>query len=610
MNAVRRSLRVVLAAAALAVGGSVIVQRAAATRSCGPNRLTLTVLGRTLGPGAHGRQLCVALPAAPRDDAATRQFALRLLVDPAFTSGRVRRALRSAVGRRRSNAVRRGLLGALEPRARAARPSETSTTTVDGVTTTQTVTGSDPDELGSGVRTVVSGKVTGRGEDEAYVKRCPSAEGTVPGQRRYLINTSYAVEALGKRIDITQLLGWEGKLEAHVGDDGRLKDFKYEATGFLEVRSTLSTSTGRLISHMPTRVFRWVLSREGIDPRRPAVGGADFAKSVKWNARGPKGATLGPDEAEGVVKGVVLTEQDLSERGASLYLQAEQSWYDRAECLKAEFNPQSLSGDAGQAFGVDVTVRQVFDKAEVDIHLKAEAGFAAGACAGSIAPAEADAKVGAPAHVTYTAARECGDQDTWPDQMRVEGVSRRGRVSDLQDGAFRRVRMPKAYVGSVSATAENGESWQATGVMFTQAGRPDQYALAGGGATWQLHFEQPGCTSTAGPAQFSLDPGMRDGYDTGAAPGGAILWRLHEGPPRYAAYGTWGKRVMAHMSCPPDFSLDLPYDVEPWWFSTSETEANTTTYRAADPNAALQGTITGTWSGVHITWTWDLAPQY
>jgi hypothetical protein len=602
---------VLLVAAALAVGGLLIVQRAAATKPCKQHSVALTVSGRTLAAGGHGKRLCVRVPKVRSGDAARRAFAVRLLVDPALATGVVRRALGSARGRKQRNKLRRRLLNALAPVARAARPIETSTTTVDGVTTKQTLTGHDPDELGSGVSTVMSGKAAGRGEDHAFVKRCPSAEGKVPGERRYLVTTSFTVETMGKRIDVTEQLGWEAKLEAHVGDDARLKDFRYDATGHFEFSAAVYSSTGRFIARQPTRVFRWVITREGIDPRHPGVSAEDFIRSVKWNARGPKGSTFDAQDSEAIVKGVVLTEQDLAERGSSLYLQAEQSWYDRAECLKAEFDPASLDGDGGQSFGVDTRVRQVFEKVEVDIRLKAEVGYEPGGCPGGVSPGEADAKVGAPAHFTYTAASDCGDSETWPDKMRVEGVSKRGRVIDLLSGTFKRLRMPKAYVGTVSGTADNGESWEVTGVTYNQAGRVDLYELAAGGATWQLHLEQSGCTSTAGPAQFSASPNSSDGYDNGTTkPAGGIGWDLHSGSPRYYAYGTWGKQITAHMSCPPDFALDFPYDVEPWWFSTQETEANTTTYRTADPNSNLQGTATGTWSGAHITWTWSLAPRY
>ena len=601
-----------LVAAALAVGGSLIVQRAAATKPCKEHRVALTASGRTLAASGHGKRLCVRVPKVRSGDAARRAFAVRLLVDPALATGVVRRALGSAKGRKQRNKLRRRLLNALAPMARAARPTETSTTTVDGVTTKQTLTAHDPDELGGGVSSVMSGKVTGRGEDHAFVKRCPSAEGKVPGDRHYLVTTSFTVETMGKRIDVTEELGWDAKLEAHVGDDARLKDFRYDATGHIEFKAVLYSSTGRFIARQPTRVFRWVITREGIDPRHPGVSAEDFIRSVKWNARGPKGSTFDAQDGEAIVNGVVLTDQDLADRGSSLYLQAEQSWYDRAECLKAEFDPASLNGDGGQSFGVDTRVRQVFEKVEVDSRLKAEVGYEPGGCPGGVSPGEADAKVGAPAHFTYTAASDCGDSETWPDKMRVDGVSKRGRVIDLLSGTFKRLRMPKAYVGTVSGTADNGESWEASGVTYNQAGRPDLYELAGGGATWQLYTDQPpGCTGTAGPAQFSLSPNSSDGYDHGTTkPAGAIGWDLHSGSPRYYAYGTWGKQITAHMSCPPDFALDFPYDVEPWWFSTQETEANSTTYRTANPNSNLQGTATGTWSGAHITWTWNLAPQY
>lgn len=609
----QRSLHALVVAAALAVGGLFVVQHAAAAKACRNHRIALTVSGRTVSASGHGKRLCVRVPKIAHSDAARRALAVGLLVDPAFATGLVRRALSSGKGRRRRNAVRRRLLDVLgrAPAAHAARTTETSITTADGVTTKLTLTGPDPDELGAGVSRQVSGRATGGGEDKLFVKRCPSGEGKVPGERRYTVDATFTIETMGKRIVVTEELGWEAKLEAHVGDDARLKDFRYDATGFIETKADVYSSTGRFIAHSPTRVVRWVIAREGIDPRHPGIDAQQFLRTVTWNARGPKGSSFDAQMGDGLVKGLILTDQDLADRGSSLYLQAEQSWYDRAECLKAEFAPESLSGDGGQAFGVDTKVRQVFEKVEADVHLKADVGYEPGGCPGSVSPGEGDARPGAPAHFTYTAANDCGDSQTWPDKMRVEGFSKRGRVVDFLNGTFKRLVMPKAYVGTVSGTTDQGESWEATGVRYNQAGRPDLYELADGSATWQLHVEQPGCTGTAGPATFSLSPNSADGYDAGTTkPGGGILWDLNSASPRYAAFGTWGKQITAHMVCPPDFSLDFPYDVMPWWFSTSETSANTTTYRTANPNAALQGTATGSWSGANITWTWNLAPQY
>ena len=63
------------------------------------------------------------------------------------------------------------------------------------------------------------------------------------------------------------------------------------------------------------------------------------------------------------------------------------------------------------------------------------------------------------------------------------------------------------------------------------------------------------------------------------------------------------------MSCPPDFTMDYSYDVAPFWFSTFDPQTNSSPpKRPADPNANLQGTATGSWSGYNLTWTWNLAP--
>ena len=260
---------------------------------------------------------------------------------------------------------------------------------------------------------------------DVFVKQCPDANGIVPGdlKGRYAITAS--AELHGKHLTKQVTVSYEGKLEGHVLENGRIKDFDYHSTASLEVKGEITNGAEKLLARAPTQVFRVRFDVAHIDPHNPFVD--SDAKNIYFNGRGPRGNRT--EYADTLLNLGKIVHTAVLVFVPERYLDAEKHWYDNAACLTVDWSPpsgQKLSG--GQSLQVDGRVKSTVDQSEVPIHLKASADYGA-----SVSPTEADTAPPSPAQFTFTAPPKL--QDLQPD-FRVEGVSKRGRVEGRWDAVL------------------------------------------------------------------------------------------------------------------------------------------------------------------------------
>jgi hypothetical protein len=505
-------------------------------------------------------------------------------------------------------------------RVHIARQTQTMTTVENGVTVRQTITAPDDTEVGAGA-TETSTPVRSGGSlaggtmtDSTFVQKCPNAAGNVPGEHTYRLASSTVTRsslAPGVSLVMRQESGWDATLEGHVGDDARLKDFKYSATGFDEVQAHLEHSaSGTLMHHFPTQVERFTLARARIDPHHPSPSGDEIFTHGSWNARGPKGSVFTPTEREASAEFVALADQEIAQRGAKALLAAEADWYGTQDfggmCLNAEFTPSTLDLLSGQSAGIAARVRHAFEHVEVPIRLKTEVG---GPCTGTISPAAAKTAPSTPAQLTYTAG-SCA-QPVAKGSFSVEGTSKRGRVVGRYDNITIR-RIPAAYVGTIKGSVQGtgfggdsqSETWATSDVRFDrEPGRATNYLLSAGQVNWSLSATVAGqCTETGSAVLPAV----------GGTWAGSIGFTDQQHS-QYHAGATYQRQGPYTLKCQ-DHTQTGPFDVFPDWFDSNGNQGylNTT-----NPDGTLTGSVdvssgggAGTPGGNTAHWEWNLTPVY
>jgi hypothetical protein len=266
-------------------------------------------------------------------------------------------------------------------------------------------------EVGRGFEGEASGSeggvnVTIRLKDKLFVEKCPQPNGDVPGEVEGLFALEVSGEVGGRRQSFAGALRWEGKLEGHVGDDAQIKDFGFDLTGSLEVRS----------SSQPTRVFRFTFSQQGLDPRALDPKGSEISRAT-GDVRGPRGSSLTSAEFEGVARGIAVAYMSTRGDAARRYLEAEDNWNRDARCLTADFSPAELRLKRGAQAPLDVSVKRT-DGQPVSIALDATPLDGA-----QVTPARAETTP-SPARFTLTAPDRKFDSA----HVRFSGTSRQGRV--------------------------------------------------------------------------------------------------------------------------------------------------------------------------------------
>ena len=609
--------------ALLCIAGLALCGNADSARThCGRGQQAIRgkVHGRTLvvSPQRHAPILGCASP-PPRGIAAEYRASQRLLRDPRLVHPRMRRAERRlvrAVPRlRRSSRVAnrvgdRFMVTALRRPsvvARAARHTE-SGPLPGGIASGANVSGSglqidpDPDEVGSGGEvdyTVTTGadrlRTTVRKlEREAtFAKRCPDANGHAKGDyefRDLLVETQ---EAVGRRAIQSTDVRVTADFEGHVNDDAKLVDYDVEGEFVIEVKGRVEVAaTGKLMTHVPTRVIR----------------GRFSARGAEWgNARvvGPKG-WIGGDLGWEIYFGAHWrADQEISK----VLDRAEEFWRGTenkvtletgGNCVRLTFSPERLRIAPGDTLPVEVRLVSKVDGAEVPAKHEL-ADVSEYSPEGTTDRTSATSAPGAPAIFNYTAP-DPEDLDWWV-TLEERATSKRG-IAIAYNEAEPLPPAPRAYVGSISGyyhtASEAGtaaEDWATTDVRFErEPGTPDEaphYDLVAGHVNWSTESSFPTieCTSS-GAATFNAVGGGAIGQITFGSP---TQWR---GSAIYFRQGTVTTTCQGNTTTGPGDAWTE------WW----DSNANQNYLNTVGPNWKLEGKSDDAVHGLH--WEWSLTPVF
>jgi hypothetical protein len=194
------------------------------------------------------------------------------------------------------------------------------------------------------VGTISGAEIEARHGDEAVAQfsvqgvtmtACPDADGLVNGKWEY---------SLGQRV-VTRKEGMEyrqtlrGTFEATVGEDARLRKWRYAAEGDTEVKSFKVDSKGRR-RHAPTR--RWLINftRQGLDPRTRLTDDnverqlLDPETGVKGRYFGPRGSDVTQLDKEVAGHALAVIVLNLEDDARKAMLDAEKQWYDNFKCVR------------------------------------------------------------------------------------------------------------------------------------------------------------------------------------------------------------------------------------------------------------------------------------
>jgi len=313
------------------------------------------------------------------------------------------------------------------------------------------------DEVGSGIKVKAELAIDGeklakklRGKaslrqgysESAFVDRCPDPGGIVTGTYEFAYNQGVTAEAGGQREIADVQMTMTSKVQATVLDDARIKDYGYTSELVVEITGRREiAATGKLLEHIPTRVYRGTFSTSGLDPRKDH----DWEQSAaagqgKW--RGPKGEGLVTQSESAMMARLWVLNASITERGVSKkLLEAEKGWYEDGTCVKLDFEPDPLVVEPGAGAPVDVILLAKADGGDIPASMQATA------ISGSVSPAQANsaATLGV-ATFTFTAPPEFSS--TPFESFSVEALSKRGRAVATAT-AQNPVREPREHVFDV-----------------------------------------------------------------------------------------------------------------------------------------------------------------
>lgn len=437
----RRKIAVLLATSAVTlVADAGAVAATGKKVRCPGGKVELVVAAngtvRTAGKGKH---VCTRIPPRPTTRLGALEAEDSLLARAAAIAPdrRFRPLRHSKPLRRLMSTISSYVNAALANRASSAaegRRTEVSHGTLPGpdgkpMDAAQTLVWPGDDEVGRGGGSAITANIQTVGAtvdkfDQLFVKNCPNGDGHVAGDFKHHDRTLTSLDIHGKHLIEDKTISWEGTLAGRVGDDGRIKEFDYHATGSLELKGRVVNGAGKLLAHAPTRVLRVKLDRLHIDPRHPAkieLSGPD----ASFNGRGPKG--LIAEYVSSLADLAMVIQLFVSDEASDRYLEAEKHWNDEAGCLSVDFTPPAgQTVVPGQSIQLGAAVKSVPGGAEVSSPLSPTATSGA-----TVTPDHADAAPGAPAQFTFTAPSQLHTGSA--PGVRVDGVSKRGRVEGFWD---------------------------------------------------------------------------------------------------------------------------------------------------------------------------------
>ena len=609
--------------ALLCIAGLALCGNADSARThCGRGQQAIrgTVQGRTLivSPRRHAPILACASP-PPRGIAAEYRASQSLLRDPRLLHPRMRsaerRLVRAEPALRRSARVAnrvgdRFMIAALRRPsvvARAARHTE-SGPLPGGIASGAKVTGEglridpDPDEVGSGGQvdyTVTANQdrlrttIRKLEREATFAKRCPDAGGRVKGDyefRDLLVETQ---EAAGRRAIQSTDVQVTASFEGHVNDDAKLVDYDVEGEFVIEVKGRVEVAgTGKLMTHIPTRVIRGRFSAHG----------------AEWgNARivGPKGWIGGDIGWELYFRAHWRADQNISH----VLDLAEQFWRGTenkataetgGNCVKLTFSPDRLRIGPSDTMPVEVRLVSKVDGGEVAAKHQL-ADVTEFNPEGTTDPTSATSAPGAPAIFQYTAP-DPEDPDWWV-TLEERATSKRG-IAIAHHEAEPVPPAPRAYVGSISGyyhiSSEQGtgtEDWATTDVRFERVpGTLDngpRYTLVAGHVNWSTKSTLPtlDCTSS-GAATFDV---VGDG---------AIGEITFGSRTQYVGRAVYFRQGTVTTSCQGNTTTGPGDAWTGWW----DSNANQGYLNTVGPNWKLEGNSNDAVHGLH--WEWSLTPVF
>ena len=618
----RMFLRVLAAATAMVcIGGATFASHADRTH-CRPGQHAIRgkLRGHTLvvSPGQHAPILACASP-PPAGVGAEYRASERLLRDPRLVHPRMRaasrRLLRAAPGLRRSARVAhrvgdRFMIASLRrpsPAIRAARHTE-SGPLPGGIAHGANVSGKglridpDPDEVGWGGETdytaVVDqdrlGTTVRKLEREAtFAKRCPDANGHVKGDYEFRDLQVQTNEAVGRRVIASTDVNVTATFEGHVNDDAKLVDYDVEGEFVVEARGRVEVAaTGKLMTHVPTRVVRGRFSARGAQWGNASVVGPTgwIGGDIGWNLyfsahwRADSEITKVLDRAEEFWRATV--NKETNEVGGN--------------CVRLTFSPERLRIAPGDTQPVEVRLVSKVDGSEVAAKHQL-ADVTNYIPEGTTQPNSATGAPGAPAIFQYTSP-DPEDPDPWV-TFEERATSKRG-IAIAYHEAEPLPPAPRAYVGTISGyyhvSSEQGtsaEDWAATDVRFERVpGTSDnapRYDLVAGHVNWSTAstISSIGCTAS-GAATFDVIGGGALGDITF---GSRTQW---VGRALYFRQGTVTATCQGQ-------TTTFPGDVwKEWW----DSNANQGYVNTVGPNWKLEGSSDDAATGLH--WEWSLTPIF
>ena len=281
----------------------------------------------------------------------------------------------------------------------------------------------------------------------AFVRECPLPGGDLPGTGKAGMSMTTSAPMAGRR-RLRGVASVEGSLEAklngHVGDDARLRDYDLDARVTVKTRLRVLGPAG--LEHQGTTPPSNVtirMSLTGLKPGRP-LSLSDFG-TMRIDDPGAA-------DVQSVGRGVVALNRNAAEQAMALlfwlksavddtFKKAESRYHDDAACLSARFDPASLSLRQNEPRRVDATVVDR-EGGRVALTLAARANGA------TVSPASDGTSGGDPASFTLTPLPAARTAD-----LVVEGTSNRGRVWGTATGP---VAGDQVFLYAVSLSGQGG----------------------------------------------------------------------------------------------------------------------------------------------------------
>lgn len=231
------------------------------------------------------------------------------------------------------------------------------------------------------------------------VDRCPSAQGTVPGDGIDRFTLSLSLASRGARASATIDLVPTFTDLGHVADTGKLRSFdaKLHFTGLVSVG--VRGSDGRLYSQEPPRLYVVDIEHDGIDPDHPSAGYFQEHLGGRMTAHTFLGHLIWQDDVAPKLQKLAETLYAVHlDEVARIYKQAEQGWQTPGGCVHVALSTPSTTVAPSAAVPVTATITGLM---QAGGHL-AGGRYTATASDGTSTPASGSYSA-QPLSLTYTA---------------------------------------------------------------------------------------------------------------------------------------------------------------------------------------------------------------